>query len=340
MPHANDCITQSPVVEELRPTQNVHRIHTSAAKCARKRKHDQMDESSDDWHPFDIQVRLCPSNTMLSVLTRDVAAQSGTGGQSQLLTPRFLIPRSCLPLAYLAPSGDSKATSGSRLFAAHIKLLDGCDNAYQQARPTVLIAQRKSGTFYAIEKVHDRIFALCRLAPWVTEGALEILREPALTTEAPRKRQCHNDLALSTNEWWHSAAAPSHANPLAATASKSAISRVNAFKLSLKRPVQKSCSPVPAQSPPATPTAQEPGVLNVGVLVENEVQKLGDVFKLIKTQYQEALYLSKVQHHRPIYVLMLTYIRHLWHTLPKVHFLGLELAFRITTALRMTALNW
>ena len=205
----------------------------------------------------------------------------------------MLLPRSCLPLAYLEPNVNGELSSGSRLFTAQIELLEADKDGLQLLQPAVLAAQNESsGRFYAIEKVHNGVYVLCRLGAWVTEDALRRLADASPSYTA--RPQCigRHELDPPASEWWRPAAVPSRTGPHVPIRANDPIARARDFKLSLKRPLKRNLSPIPTRRTSA-PKSPQNLTLGGGQITDEGLQKPGDVLKLIKTQYLEALYLSR-----------------------------------------------
>jgi DNA replication regulator SLD3 len=215
-------------------------------------------------------------------------------GSSQPLISKYLIPRSFLPLAYLDPVADGEGASGSRLFAAHIDSLEKEGDESLSTQPLVLLAQSKDcGRFYAVERVRTGLYAVCRLGQWVAENALKDLAQrvlaqiPCQPQKTPREVQNN-----SAKEWWRTAVAPAHDFSHVSSLNPDAITRARDFKLSLERPSRRHLSPVPV-SVAASPGAAENFVSIQTDAIHNGIQKTENSLKIIKTHYQDALYLSR-----------------------------------------------
>ena len=212
--------------------------------------------------------------------------------------PRFLISRSSLPLAYLDPVVDGDASFSSRLLATQIEPLEDKDNGCQQPQPQVLIAQNEScGRFYAIEKVHKGLYAICRLGQWVPEDAFRKLYEAGCAHDPPPQAKYSDEDESPASDWWRSAMAPPHIFSHVPNYDPNAIIRARDFKLSLKRSSRNDVDPITikgahSEANPKNKTAS--GMVQTKTqIVETSSQKPEDSLKTIKVQYQDALYLSR-----------------------------------------------
>ena len=248
------------------------------------------------------------------------------------MVPRILIPRSCLPLAYLDPVGDQEDEFGSRLFSAWIEGLEGNQQENQlSTQPTVLIAQSTSeGRLHAVERVQIGIYALCRLGQWVTTGAVERLQAGAMDRYPSQIVQNEEQRRGSSDEWWRSAAIKLDSE---ARNGVTRSGKIPGVRLCLQKPVQKSTPPSPTSdriSASILPE-QEEGLLEN--MVEKAAKEPEEMLETIKSQYQEALYASKVGLQYVVYLdTVADSIRRLhWHTLPKGLCLELEqLSIQVT----------
>ena len=215
------------------------------------------------------------------------------------LIPKILISRSSLPLAYLdidSPYGRDAAPR-SRFFTAHVKALecleviDGlpCDSK-------ILIVEDHNGhELYAVEGVHDNTYGLCRLSDWVTLGDFG-------KGSAKARKIAHGGSATSTKKadpWWK-----------ALTVDLKRIDDSERRKHPSACGLKSSMKP-PQEKRPAEPVSEvaKAGVATtIGSSLEPH-NKQGDTIKgdgmthstepmdivgMIRAQYLEALYMSKV----------------------------------------------
>ena len=199
-----------------------------------------------------------------------------------------------MPLAYLDPTSDGEVAVGSRLFAAQIDLLDKKDDEFQSSQPRVLLAQSNiCGRLYAIERVHRGLYASCRLGQWVAETALEDLAQrPAAQDSYPPSKARHEEQDLPAGEWWRNAVAPDHEYSCTSSLDPAAVARARNFRLSLERPSKGHELPALA-SVPASPAVFVKASLEQTERSNDVKPTPEESPKIIKTHYQDALYLSR-----------------------------------------------
>lgn len=101
------------------------------------------------------------------------------------MTPTALLPRSHLPLSWLDPFAGLTDGLPGLLFSASIPSLE--DDLARHDDPAVLVVQSNDGgDLYAIERVKRGIYALCGLGDWVSDTDLLLaskmwLEPPAVT---------------------------------------------------------------------------------------------------------------------------------------------------------------
>lgn len=111
----------------------------------------------------------------------------------------MLLPRSCLPLAYLDTTEANGSGQAARLFSAHIAALEvePLDESSQRF-PRVLVAEHNGKSLYAIEQVRPGLYAQCRLGSWVTLSQLGgLLDKKGCLIPAPKRLRLD-----STDYWW------------------------------------------------------------------------------------------------------------------------------------------
>ena len=156
----------------------------------------------------------------------------------------------------------------------------------------VLIAQStRDSRLYAVEKVQNGIHALCKLGQWVTFELLERLQAGAMHCYLPQRMRNKEQIRRPSDEWWYSSAVrlDIEAPNSALRAEKTLMSR-----LSLAKPVQRSApsSSISDNLPEPVQLEQAEDVLKC--MVEEEMKEPEEMLRTIKSQYQEALYASKV----------------------------------------------
>ena len=183
----------------------------------------------------------------------------------------------------------------SRLFEAHIKVLELEHRL--GSTPMVLIARSEDGkSYFAIERESRDVYAICKLGSWVRidqlcAGAVvsryHSWRRKANNIERPPSAKCAVEEPIITAE--------------SSKYSKKKRLAIEAIQSMVKRPsrnVSASCQ-VTAVAPPKSETnvelqLQEPGD-TMDVQDEIVAQPVAtDILENIRSQYFEALYLSKV----------------------------------------------
>ena len=221
--------------------------------------------------------------------------------KSQPLIPRLLLLRSCLPLAYLDPVGGQEDRCGSRLFSARIDCLDdGEQEVFRGTEAKILIAESSvNNRLHAVENVQNGIYALCGLGQWVTLSMLKRLQAGAVPYYGPVAQvkddeKCRSDM----REWWRTAALRPDCE---VRKDSSTTRRAAGAQLCLKKPIQTGTSPSPTIDSISAPTIPQEDGNALDIFVEEREQAPETMLGMIKSQYQEALYASKVTisiHHR------------------------------------------
>lgn len=222
------------------------------------------------------------------------ACPSSAYDRPYTLTPLHLIPRSRLPLSLLDPAADASALPSTRLFSAHIELLEQ-DNALEDQYgpvPVVLVARLVADqSFCAIERVKAGIYSLCKLKSWVKVRGLEELSQPAETASHARSHVA--TAKQQGGEWWQQAALDAY--PTLDTTSRPA----KYARISMVRPAS---TPGPAEAPllaNGEPTligsphhTPDPRIGETMEPAESQASAQ-TVFENLITQYLDALYLSR-----------------------------------------------
>ncbi len=229
------------------------------------------------------------------------------------------------------------------LFSAHIEVLESKHQEDPQVQPTVLIAQStKDSRLYAIENVQDGIYALCRLGLGVTLRALERLPALGWDSGALRERPHVKQAESPDCEWWRAAIVESEHRIIASRSTPRVNGKTPNVRLCLRSPVQKrgqQCMAVREEVP--VPMEPVPIETTLATMVEEAPKGPEEVLNMIKAQYLEALYASKVGvYYHTLLDLSTNYVsRRRWHTLRKDPSLELELPFMAVTHLPTTGQN-
>lgn len=254
------------------------------------------------------------------------------------LSPLFLLPRTHLPLACLDTENLSGPLPRSRFFAAHMESLEASSlrNA-RYSGPVVLIARLDADrSLYAIERVKRGRYALCKLGKWVDleelRGAAILARSDA--TAGPKDESNPNDRSAQ----FGSAGQEKSALKASAAIKRRRLDdgsekEVSIADLGNQRAELKTRKIIPgavtktaANDREATPSGPEsqavrdidPSPLQQGLPIQMTQTQQGlvtepmtqppnipaiefdprDIFRMVQTQYLEALYMSKVRMHR------------------------------------------
>ena len=213
---------------------------------------------------------------------------------AQWLIPKLLLARSCLPLAWVDQLRHSEVHPGPTLFRAHIAFLEKSILEDQSTKPTVLIAQSTiDDRFYAIERAETGVYAPCRLSKVVTLQSLEQLQSETCRSGSPQTTQNLFRSGQPAGEWWRAAAIQSVVPGQEQQHSRTGIHKIR-DRLCLQRSV-----------PTVTPNSQSSGqnstplLVNSEKVLENMVDEASpepeEILSMIKSQYLEALYASKVR---------------------------------------------
>ena len=235
---------------------------------------------------------------------------------STTLSPLLVIPRSCLPLAYLDLAGNTNCAPGTLLFSARLSALERVLQGNLSDHP-ILIARACSitATLYAIERVEIGLYALCPLGEWVTIEALEQLHALSINVIA-KKRPRHERVDPQDSDWWRDLAIKDDgAFQFRSNRRETEIPRNVRLCLKARRPAENTpvldTLPLPLfvtkEQIPITvdectngashepPTQTTEGLTNEEESCLLPTQRTEDVLSMLRIQYQENLYVSKVR---------------------------------------------
>ena len=245
--------------------------------------------------------------------------------------PRLLVPRSCLPLAFLDLNGISGDLQGNRIFSAKIPSLAATLSPGKDfGEPMVLIAE--SGVtpcLYAVEQVRPGIYALCRLSAWVTLKDLERLN---LESKSHSKLSKLEKVNQPGDKWWHKATIESKGAVSLAKRCKSWPAA--RFELCLKAPIHQSPLAASPEENFCETRQEEPLAVSDNmmqdILPQGNAQNANEIFNMIRSQYQEALYMSQVRSNSLFGLHDNTDgSRHHWRIMRKDHCLALARSFKV-----------
>lgn len=165
----------------------------------RKRSRDDEATCSIDKRP--LILRVCLASQLARKGTDSVQANSSDPfAKPTTFTPVCLLSRSKLPLAYL-----DTAQGGSRLFAAHVQVLEAC-HAHDADASVLIVREPKERRLYAIERVESLNYAICRLGTWVKME--DVLKESTagIPEDAPPAKRQAVQPEQEGRPWWAKAA--------------------------------------------------------------------------------------------------------------------------------------
>ena len=210
------------------------------------------------------------------------------------LNPLLVISHSSLPLAYLDLSGDTNGTPGTQLFSASNA---GLEKVFQEdpSGQSVLIAETQpdKAPLYAIEWVDTGLYALCRLGGWVTVKALEQI-QARNTRIKPQRKRCCRRIAPQDNDWWRDLAIDDRTDTSNGSEGKGKRLPQN-IGLCLKKPRSINTLPVSSECIIQEPAPRTTKSLTAEGSQELLMQTSEDIFSMLRTQYQETLYFTKVR---------------------------------------------
>jgi len=205
------------------------------------------------------------------------------------------IRRSQLPLSFLDTSATSSLVPTSRLFSTSLPLLEEHDQDGRDAwlDPQVLLARLDADSaLYAIERVQNGVYALCKLVNWVKPKAFDNASSAHGLRTAP---QIFSDPGKENGENWWTQAVLQHSGK-----SKHAVERPSkTLKPSLLPPaIEQNASDekINEKAPKVHSQEESKEKKNIERLVEGQVQLQGSsevVFATLAKQYLETVYWSK-----------------------------------------------
>jgi DNA replication regulator SLD3 len=237
------------------------------------------------------------------------------------LQPLVLLPRSQLPLSSLDIISSSNVLPQTRLFEAHVKILELEERMGSQ--PMVLIARLDDGrTLYAIEREDRGLYVLCKLGSWVN---LQPLRAVAAVSR--------QELPKSLEKGFGVGEMPQNVTPAPTTISectkfsKKKRLAIEAIQSMVKRPSSgfltdsqsnTSVEPEKTKEPKHTNATQKEPIAQLHDMDDATIQPTAaEIFENVRTQYFDALYLSKASCVLHCLPLALTQHRLHWHTSQK-----------------------
>ena len=222
------------------------------------------------------------------------AHPSSPSQESKTLKPGLLLPRSCLPLAYLDLTHQSIAPSESTLFVGLIKALENELPGGWPISPLILVAQSLSDNqSWVIERVQRGTYALSRLCDWVTLKGLKRLIPLLPDSGSAQERRPPGENPEVQNEWWHTATTQPRYTLEQTSDETCHYQRVGGISLCLQKPILDVLHETQsAKQIPAIEASQNTTTLDAGA--GEHLQRSAEVLEMVRKQYREALYASKV----------------------------------------------
>ena len=181
------------------------------------------------------------------------------------------------------------------LFSANIEALEGDRLGDLADPPMVLIAlSAENDKLWAVERVQQGIYALYRLQRWVTLQALEQTQSQYRESSCVQKIQGSQHARQTNHMWWHNTVIRPMHDVRSCWDEYTRVRKSACFNLCLQRPSQKVS--LPGLGPNQRSYIEATNVIdNLENVVEEVSQAPAEILDTISSQYQEALYASKVR---------------------------------------------
>ena len=216
--------------------------------------------------------------------------------------PRFCIPRQCLPLAALQLGNGPDGSEGPypRFFSAHIAPLEeSIDGQSEHSLSSLLIAEAsiQGNGLYAIERVEAGLHTLVKLAETIKLRDIQRFQPSATSFKDSKQTVDNRALASQDDAWWNSIRVP-----------RRDFKRRNLegnIKSRVLLQVPSEVNPSLGESLTHLPSlnqciGEQRHIREVQPMIaveraqdEDKLQGPEAVFATIRTQYREALYVSK-----------------------------------------------
>ncbi|KAF2422394.1 hypothetical protein EJ08DRAFT_682709 [Tothia fuscella] len=269
-------MTQSPLIAlpNINSNQNTTfsaRLEKIPTLVGQKRKREDEGQTLKALKPF--IIRACPSSIYDKPYT---------------LKPLLRLERSRLPLSYLDPAPTDSILPTTRLFSAHIDVLDRNDGTKNEETkpPMLLIASLESeSSLHAVERVKHGVFALCKLCNWVKVEHLEDTSGVSYTpiTRPPLVEKSD----VNAENWWTKAVVPQGFDK------SGGIKPAKRPRLAMSLP-QTTPQPEVLLNTPTLPVP-EPAAFPIDTSEPNQGPEISSqqVFETLVHEYLSALYKSK-----------------------------------------------
>ncbi|KAL9600115.1 MAG: hypothetical protein Q9219_003371 [cf. Caloplaca sp. 3 TL-2023] len=249
-----------------------------------KRKFHDFRNDSAHWAPFKISA------------DRAASSESSSHVVEATFRPRMLLPRGCLPLAYLDTNDVNKVGIEQKIFTGYIPALDSLEPDHDsECSPSVLVAERDGTSLHAIERVRPGLYAQCRLDDRVTIRHLE-----EHSSGAFKKSHSKSLLVDKVDRWWQGIVRVERDKGRRQTQTAPAdrqifnLGRPDYMPTKISLPVDEATQ---AQRVESDDDSNKPHEMPVPEalqpLPEQPLQDPEDALRSIKAQYMESLYRSK-----------------------------------------------
>lgn len=137
---------------------------------------------------------------------------------------------------------------------------------------------------------------MCRLGDWVTVNTLERMQTIPIDIALQPKRNRQEQPGIPGDKWWGTAAISSRLEHRCDRGKKPDVEKTRGMRLCLQGPPQTPKAPSQNFQETSQPVSQDQTQNVLTGMVEEAAQDPEEVLKMVRDQYQEALYASKVRH--------------------------------------------
>ena len=219
------------------------------------------------------------------------------------MTPCLLLRRSSLPLVFLESHTNAEDSPGSRTFKARIPVLETREaGSSENNEGNILVAKDERGRLWVIERVGKSVYFMGKLNDWVTLEDFD--RKPSKAS----RTYLHASTGSGTQNrsWWKTAAVDLDMDHGKAIVSAREPVKAPLLRFSMKPPharlvsrdlsvEQPAAQQVATSQLPACMAFRPDGQEYKDALPDSQPE---DVFAMVRAQYMEALYMSKVAAYR------------------------------------------
>ena len=215
------------------------------------------------------------------------------------IIPCLLLHRSSLPLVFLKSNTNADDSPNSRTFKGHIPVLETCEpGSAENKERKILVVMDGRGRLWVIEGVGKSIYVMCKLNDWVTLEDFD--RKPPKASRTCPHASTEN--GIENRSWWKTAAVDVDLHYGKGTVSARGPAKASVLGLSMKPLHARLASGVPSIEPLVAQhveTFQPPAGVAFGLDGQEYKDALPDsqpedAFAMVRAQYMEALYMSKV----------------------------------------------